>query len=735
MQGTTSAEFEKAVALFRAGNAAAAAQTCKVLLRQNNRNIDALYFLALMEMHQRHNDEAERLFAKATVLAPGAAEIWANRGNNLITLGKSDHALEAFDRALALEPAFPEVLYNRAKLLEGVGRLEEALANYDRCAALMPKFADALNNRGVVLAKLGQYDEALASYDRCLAITPDATDTLNNRGNLLTTLERHDEALKSYDQSLSLAPNDPTTLNNRGSLLGTLKRYDEALANFDRALAVDPNSAPAWQGRGSAAERTKQFGDAFAAYDKAWAIDPTLKYIEGYRLHAKLHLCDWTNFESECAHLVANVNRGIPAAVPLALIGIPSSPADQLKCARTHVADRVAPSSKPIQGAPHDRDRITVAYLSADFRDHAVSYLLAGLFEKHDRARFRTIAISFGPDTSSRMRTRLTDAFETFIDVGDLSNEKVAELLRTHEVDIAVDLMGFTRDFRAGILALRPAPIQVSYLGFAGTMGADFIDYMIADRIVIPPDQQQFYAEKIAYVPDSFQANDDKRMIGPDMSRAAAGLPDDGFVFCCFNQNFKILPQMFHIWMRLLRQIDGSVVWIQEGDPIAARNLRAEAERRGIAADRIVLAPKVPTYEDYLARFRLADLFLDTLPYNAHTTASDALWAGVPVVTCLGSTFASRVAASLLHAIGLPELVAASLADYEALALRLGRQPELLGAVKTKLAAHRNTHALFDTDRFRRHIEAAYATMNERHLRGEPPASFVVDDIHGFTQG
>jgi protein O-GlcNAc transferase len=732
MQGTTRAAFEKAVALFQAGNTVAAAQACKTLLRQNSRNIDALYFLALMEMHQRHDDEAERLFAKAIVLAPGVAEIWANRGNNLIMLGKPDRALEAFDRALALEPEFPEVLYNRAKLLEAAGRLEEALANYDRCAALMPKFADALNNRGVVLAKLGRYDEALASYDRCLTITPYATDTLNNRGNLMTTLERYDEALKSYDKSLSLAPNDPTTLNNRGSLLGTLKRYDEALANFDKALAIDPNSAAAWQGRGSAAERTKQFGEAFAAYDKAWTIDPALKYIEGCRLHAKLHLCDWTNFESECARLVAIVNRGVLAAVPLALIGIPSSPADQLKCARAHVADRVAPSSMPLpQSAPYSHHRITVAYLSADFRDHAVSYLLAGLIEKHDRARFRTIAISFGSDAPSRMRARLTDAFETFIDVGDLNNEQAAALLRAHEVDIVVDLMGFTLDFRAGILALRPAPIQVSYLGYAGTMGADFIDYMIADRIVISPDQQQFYAEKIAYLPDSYQANDDKRVIGPDMSRAEAGLPDDGLVFCCFNQNFKILPQVFDTWMRLLREIDNSVVWIQEGDPMAARNLRAEAERRGIAVDRIVFAPKVPTYEDYLARFRLADLFLDTLPYNAHTTASDALWAGVPVVTCLGATFASRVAASLLHAIGLPELVTASLADYEALALKLARQPELLAATKAKLAAHRNTHALFDTDRFRRHIEAAYLTMYERHLGGEPPASFAVADVHG----
>jgi protein O-GlcNAc transferase len=561
-------------------------------------------------------------------------------------------------------------------------------------------------------------------------LAPSMVEAWLGRGNACVELSRYDEAAAAYDRALALNPSAADAFVGQGNILSKLKREDEALAAYNRALAIDPRSTHALQACGSVAQDKRRYGDAFAAYDRAWSIDPTLKYIEGYRLHAKLHLCDWTNLESECAHLVTNVKNGLRATGPFALVGIPSSPADQLKCARTLIADRLPPSSKPMPlAAPYGHDRITIAYLSADFRDHAVSYLLAGLIEKHDRSRFRTIAFSFAPVTASQMRARLTDAFEVFIDVGDMENKKIADLLRAHEVDIVVDLMGFTGDFRTGIMAMRPAPIQVSYLGYAGTMGADFIDYMIADRIVIPSDQQQFYAEKIVYLPDSYQVNDDKRMIGPDMSRTAAGLPDDGFVFCCFNQNFKILPHVFDVWMRLLRQIDGSVVWIQEGEPIAALNLRAEAERRGIAADRIVFAPKVPTYADYLARFRLADLFLDTLPYNAHTTASDALWAGVPVVTCLGSTFASRVAASLLHAIGLPELVAASLADYEALALKLARQPELLAATKTKLAAHRNSHALFDTDRFRRHIEAAYATMYQRHLGGEPPTSFAVAAI------
>jgi predicted O-linked N-acetylglucosamine transferase (SPINDLY family) len=722
--------LRRAMRAHNAGNLGEAETLYNLVLAYDKRQFDALNMLGIVHGQRRNYDEAIRLIERAIKVNPRSAEAYANLGRVQFAMGEPQRAAASYAKSLTIKPDFTMAHSNFAAVLRGLKRPQESLAHCDKALAARPDYAEALNNRGNALFDLRRHEESLASYDRALALAPGMVEACLGRGNACVELSRYDEAAAAYDRALALNPSAADAFIGQGNILSKLKREDEALAAYNKALAIDPRSTHALQACGSVAQDKRRYGDAFAAYDRAWAIDPTLKYIEGYRLHAKMHLCDWTNLESECAHLVANVRNGLRATGPFALVGITSSTADQLKCARTLIADRLPPSSKPMPlTAPYGHDRITVAYLSADFRDHAVSYLLAGLIEKHDRSRFRTIAFSFAPVTASQMRARLTDAFELFIDVGDMENKQIADLLRAHEVDIVVDLMGFTGDFRTGIMALRPASIQVSYLGYAGTMGADFIDYMIADRIVIPPDQQQFYAEKIVYLPDSYQANDDKRMIGPDMSRAAAGLPDNGLVFCCFNQNFKILPDVFDIWMRLLREIDGSVVWIQEGEPIAARNLRAEAERRGIAADRIVFAPKVPTYEDYLARFRLADLFLDTLPYNAHTTASDALWAGVPVVTCFGSTFASRVAASLLHAIGLPELVTTSLADYEALALRLARQPELLGAVKTKLAAHRSTHALFDTDRFRRNIEAAYATMYKRHLGGEPPASFAVAAI------
>jgi predicted O-linked N-acetylglucosamine transferase (SPINDLY family) len=411
-------------------------------------------------------------------------------------------------------------------------------------------------------------------------------------------------------------------------------------------------------------------------------------------------------------------------------LGVSDSPHDQLLCSRTWARDKCPASPVPIwKGERYRHDRIRVAYLSADFRMHPMSYLIVGLFEHHDRGRFETIGISFGPDDRSEIRTRVKGAFEDFIDVRSKSDLEVARLMRELEVDIAVDLMGYTQYDRMGILALRPAPVQVSYIGFPGTMGADFIDYILADRFVIPEEHHACYTEKVVYLPDTYLANDSKRVIADRTpARAEAGLPEQGFVFCSFNNNYKISPPVFDVWMRLLDKVEGSVLWLLESNAVAVRSLRQEAANRGIAPERLVFAPIVKV-EEHLARHRLADLFLDTLPYNAHTTACDALWAGLPVVTCLGTTFVGRVAASLLNAIGLNELITRSLEEYEALALELATNRKRLAGIKSKLAQNRETYPLFDTDRFRRHIEAAYTTMWERSQRGQPPESFAVAPI------
>jgi predicted O-linked N-acetylglucosamine transferase (SPINDLY family) len=409
---------------------------------------------------------------------------------------------------------------------------------------------------------------------------------------------------------------------------------------------------------------------------------------------------------------------------------MPGTPADQLGAATLYIAKRHPPARDPLwRGEKYSHDRIRLAYLSADFHDHATAFLMAGLFELHDRSRFEITAFSFGPAIESEMRSRLQRSFERFVDVQAQRENEIAAFIHRQQIDIAVDLKGFTRSARTHIFALRPAPIQVSYMGFPGTMGADYIDYIIADRFVIPEDHRQWFSEKIVYLPDSYQANDSKRRIADAApTRAEAHLPQAGFVFCSFNGVYKITPELFSIWMRLLREIDGSVLWLIEESVTAVNNLQREATQRGISPERLLFAPKIDNAA-HLARYRLADLFLDTLPCNAHTTASDALWAGLPVLTCLGSTFAGRVAASLLNAVGLPELITTSLDEYEALALRLAREPELLSSLKSRLATNRLTYPLFDTERHARHVEAAFTKMCEIHARGEAPRSFSVDAI------
>jgi protein O-GlcNAc transferase len=676
----------------------------------------------------KRDEEALASYDRALAVRADYAEALNNRGNALLDLKRHEEAVASYDRALAIAPDNAETLINRGNALRDLKRYEDALASYGRALALKPDYAEALNNSGVALMDLKRPEQALASYDRALAIKSDYADVLNNRGNALLELRRPDEALASYDRALALRPDYADALNNRGNALNALNRPDEAIASFGRALAVRPDHADALSNRGSALNTLKRYDEAARDYERLLILKPDYDYTIGNMFSVQLGGCDWRDRDRTVERIAEDVVAGKRAINPLIFLSASQSPADQLQCARTFNQHRFPPSRlAPRPGERHRHDRLRVAYVSADYRGHPVAFLTAGLFEAHDRSRFETIAISLGPDTKDAMRTRLEGAFERFIDVRGQSDRDAALLLSSLEIDIAVDLNGYTQDCRTGILAFRPAPIQVNFLGYPGTMGADYIDYILADRIIIPEDQDRFYAEKVVRLPDTYMPNDQKRRISEHTpSRAEAGLPETGFVFCAFNANYKIAPRVFDVWMRLLRAVEGSVLWLRHDNAIAVRNLRREAESRGVASDRLVFAPLAEKLEDHLARQRLAGIFLDTLPYNAHATASDALWAGLPVVSCLGASFAGRVAASLLKAVGLPELVADTLEDYEALALALARDETALAAVKAKLARNRETLPLFDTDRFCRHVESAYETMWRRHQRGEPPAGFAV---------
>jgi predicted O-linked N-acetylglucosamine transferase (SPINDLY family) len=542
-------------------------------------------------------------------------------------------------------------------------------------------------------------------------------------------MNRVDEALASYDRALALKPDYAQAHYNRGDTLHLLNRLDEALASYDRALALRPDYAEAHYNRGNVLYELKRLDEALACYDRAIAIRPDYPYLIGSRMYCRMHCCDWNNLDAAWAIVCNAIDLGKHASTPFFLLAIPSTPMQQQRCARSNIQHRFPARFAPLgQRDRYNHDRIRIGYFSNNFSDHPVSHLIAQLIENHDRARFEIIGFSFGSPTADLWRQRLEKAFDRFLDVSTRSDQEIAALARALEIDIVIDLNGFTKRARTGIFALRPAPVQVNYLGYPGTLGAEYMDYLIADATVIPPELRQYYDEKIVYLPHSFQVNNTTRVVSDrPLSRAELGLPDDAFVFCCFNHNYKITPDAFDIWMRLLHAVEGSVLWLSGGNAAATRNLRLEAEKRGIAPERLVFAMRLESLAEHLARYRQADLFLDTFYYNAHTTTSDALWAGLPVLTCLGNTFASRVAASLLTAIGLPELITHNHADYESLALELATDPERLAAIRHKLAANRTTQPLFDTARFTRDIEKAYLMMHERYQAGLAAEHIVVE--------
>jgi len=680
--------FRQAMAAHQAGNLVEAESLYRRVLDVDAQQYPALIMLGILYAERGSYVDAERVLREATRLNSNDPRGHFSYGNVLLGLERFDEAFTAFGKALTLNPALAEAHLNRGNILMSRKSFEQAIACFDAAIGVNPNYAEAHCNRGHALEEVKRFDEALVSCDAALALNPQNGEFHASRANILHRLGRDDEALSELSTALLLQPGNAGFHFNRGNIL------------FER----------------------KRFAEASEAYAKALSLEPELQYAECARLHAKMHLCDWSNFAAECAHLISSIGKGI-VSNPFALLAVSPSAGVQLQTARLLSEKIYTTTEKPIwQGKRFDHDRIRVAYLSADFAPHAVTTLLAGMFEQHDRARFETFAISFESHDPSEMLARLKTSFDRFIDVEHQSDVEVARLLHTLEIDIAIDLMGFTKGSRTSIFALRPAPIQINYLGYPGTMGADYIDYILADHHVIPDLQRGFYSEKVIYLPETFQGNDSKRRIdNTPISRTDVGLPENAFVFCSFNSSYKITPNCFDIWMRLLHQIEGSVLWLLGGDNSLERNLRKEAKSRGVSPDRILFASRT-SYANYLARYRLADVFLDTFPFNAGTTASDALWAGLPLVTCSGETFASRMAGSVLTAAGMPELITQSPADYEFLASKIASDPAVMASFKTKLSSNLAGCALFNTQLFTRRIEEAYAIIFDRHQAGLPPA-------------
>jgi protein O-GlcNAc transferase len=598
--------------------------------------------------------------------------------------------------------------FEQSLAVHRAGRIAEAENGYRQILRADAGFFPALHMLGFLKAQQGKYDEAITLLNKAVRKNPSDMAAQAHYAAALMAAMRFEEALAAYDRVLARDPRHFEALYNRGVLLSQKPDHAEALKALDTAASLQPGMGAVHYNRGVVLTGLERNSEALTAYDRALALEPGYMPAQTNRAMTALNLCAWDR--------VAEITpeRAAAIASPLTCLGLSPNKALQRQCAARALQAVVPRPFAPLwRGEIYRHDRIRLAYVSSDFREHAVAFQLAPVIARHDRAHFQVIAISVGPADESPIRERLKESFDRFHDFANLSNEEIARRLKEMEIDIAVDLGGHTGLSRLEIFAHRFAPVQATWLGYPGTTAAEFIDYLVADRIVAPQEDQLFYSEKLLHLPHTFFPTDPDRVIGPTPSRAQARLPEQGFVFCSFNNAWKITRPVFTVWMRLLNQLSGSVLWLKEAAADIRANLEREAAAQGIAAERLIWAADAPL-PDHLARYRAADLFLDTLPYNAHATAADALGAGLPVLTCAGESFAGRVAASLLEAVGLPELITGSMEKYEVLALALARDSARLASLKEKLAANITTMPLFDTDQFTRDLEAGYLGMRPR---------------------
>lgn len=612
-------------------------------------------------------------------------------------------------------------LLNSGKLLEAEKVLTQILNSN-------PHEPLSLFLMGFIAMKNNDPYRSLEYFDRGVRVNPDFDKQWFNRGVVLYALKRHEDAIESYERAIRLDPAYVEALNNLGIVQQEIYRYKEAVETYDRLLAIQPTYDKALANKGFILTLMWRYDEAIECIGKLLDLNPEFNFALGLISSAMQYGCIWSDYDRVAKLIGEGVRGGKRVCKSLPLMSVSDSTAEHLQCAQAYAEIMCPPAPMKLwQGELYHHSKIRIAYVSPDLREHPVAHLLAGILEHHDKSRFETFGFSLVGKEQSRMQERLAATFDRFVDVQQKGSREIAEMIRSLEIDIVVDLAGYTQDSRTDIFAWRPAPVQVNYLGYPGTLGVEYMDYILADSVVIPDGDQCHYLEKVVHLPGSYLPADATLNVAEETpSRVAYGLPAEGFVFCSFNHAYKINPTIFEVWMRILKRCPGSVLWLMKLNSTAELNLRKEAEARGIDPARLVFATRVPKIEDHLARYRLADLFLDTTPYNAHTTACDALYVGLPVLTCLGKAFPGRVAASLLRAIGLTDLITVSLTDYEELGVRLAHDSLLLAQFKERLKANRESYPLFKTVEFCRNLEYAYSVMWERSLRGESPTSFQV---------
>ncbi len=720
--------FNQGLELQKKGHLRIAQTKFEEVLRFNPLHYDALELACAYLAHINDWNKAKYLLSNAIEINKSNPYLYNNFGIVLYELKNYEESISAYNKAIKLKPNFAEALSNLANVYRDLGLLEKALINYEKAISINSNYAIAYSNKSIVLKELKLLEDALKSANTAIQKSGGCLEqAYNNLGIILYELRRYEESLRSYDLAIAINPNIAEVFNNRGNTLKELKLIEDAIASFNRAVELKVDYAEAYSNLGIIFQDLRNYEEALINFKKAFELKPDLEYLEGLYLHTKMEMCDWQNYQISVDHILSSINAEKRCTESFPILALIDAPSIHKKITEITVNNKY-PSNKNFEKYPikKAKNKITLGYYSSDFREHPVSYLTAELFELHDKSKFELIAFYSGQPDPSQIHIRISSSFSKFINISHLSDKRVAELSREIGVDIAIDLTGLTQNNRVGVFSYRAAPIQLSYIGYLGTMGAMYYDYLIADKTIVPESSQHYYNEKIIYL-RSYQVNDSKRYISEKVfTRTELNLPEDAFVFCCFNNHFKISPSTFDGWMRILHAVPNSVLYVYAEKEVVQVNLKKEALQRGVAENRLIFGAHIERSE-YLARYKSADLFLDTFPYNAGTTASDALWAGLPVLTCMGESFASRVAASILNAIGLPELITKNQKEYETTAIKLATEPQKLNCIKEKLKYNRLTTTLFNTPLFTKNIETAYTEIYKQYLANLPPENIYVD--------
>lgn len=686
--------LQQAVQAFEGGNMDRAGSILKRVLQAEPKNLPALHILGLIKASQKKYEEAVELLSKAARISPNEGSIQFNLAKALVDCGFQKRSLPHHQKAVSLSPNNAGAWLNYGKAVSNLGRHEEALEYFDRAISLKPDYVEALLNKGAAFKELRSYESAISFAEQALALDPALAEGWSNKGIALKELERYEEALASYDEAIRLKPDYGDAWSNKAIVFNILNQHVEAAKCYFRALELSSGQT----------------------------------YLLGQAHHQMMLSCDWINFEKITHEIFLQIENDRKCAEPFGFQGIAQSEDLLRKCAVSYSKARFPEMANLAGGKKYHHEKIRIGYVCGEFREQATSILLTRIWELHDQSKFEIFAFDNGWSDGSGYRQRIEKSFSKVYDISHLADFDAAKLIAENEIDILVNLNGFFGLGRQGVFAYKPAPLQVNYLGFPGTIGATYIDYMIADELVVPPSSQEYYVEKIAYLPDSYQANDDQRRISSrKFTKSELGLPEEGFIFACFNNSYKITPTTFDLWARILKSVEGSVLWILVDNATAGDNLIKEASARGIASERLIFAGRLDLAE-HLARHQLADLFLDTLPYNAHTTASDALWSGLPVLTLMGDTFPGRVSASLLTAIGLPQLITYSEDEYVALAIDLAKNPIKMQEMKVRLMKNITTEPLFNSNIFSKNIEILFSKMMARYSAGLMPETIYVKD-------